>query len=84
MEQSTPKTECLSIRARDALSDILRQGAQEMLAAAIENEVAEYIDRHAALRDGQGHRLVVRNGHLPARQIQSNRPTNHTLRRPAD
>jgi putative transposase len=71
MEQSTPKTECLSIRPRDVLSDILRQGAQEMLAAAIENEVAEYIDRHAALRDGQGHRLVVRNGRLPARQIQT-------------
>jgi transposase-like protein len=71
MEQSTPKTECLSIRPRDVLSDILRQGAQEMLAAAIENEVAEYIDHHAALRDGQGHRLVVRNGRLPARQIQT-------------
>ncbi len=71
MEQGTPKTECLSIRPRDVLSDILRQGAQEMLATAIENEVAEYIDRHAALRDGQSHRLVVRNGRLPARQIQT-------------
>jgi len=71
MEQGTPKTECLSIRPRDILSDILRQGAQEMLAAAIENEVAEYVDRHAPLRDGQGHRLVVRNGRLPARQIQT-------------
>jgi transposase-like protein len=42
-----------------------------MLAAAIENEVAEYIERHAPLRDEEGHRLVVRNGHLPARQIQT-------------
>jgi putative transposase len=71
MEQSTPQTECLSIRPRDVLTDILRQGAQEMLAAAIENEVAEYIERHACLRDGEGHRLVVRNGHLPARQLQT-------------
>jgi putative transposase len=71
MEQGTPKTECVSIRPRDVLSDILRQGAQEMLASAIENEVAEYIERHAALRDDQGHRLVVRNGRLPARQIQT-------------
>jgi len=71
MEQGTPKTECLSIRPRDVLSDILRQGAQQMLAAAIENEVAEYIDRHAPLRDDEGHRLVVRNGRLPARQIQT-------------
>jgi len=71
MEQGTAKTECLSIRPRDVLTDILRQGAQEMLAMAIENEVAEYIERHAALRDGQGHRLVVRNGRLPARRIQT-------------
>jgi transposase-like protein len=61
----------LSIRPRDVLSDILRQGAQEMLATAIENEVAEYIERHAAVRDDQGHRLVVRNGRLPAREIQT-------------
>jgi len=71
MEQSTSQTECLSIRPRDVLTDILRQGAQEMLAAAIENEVAEYIEHHAPLRDEEGHRLVVRNGHLPARQIQT-------------
>jgi len=71
MEQGTPKTECLSIRPRDVLTDILRQGAQEMLATAIANEVAEYIERHAPLRDDQGHRLVVRNGHLPARQLQT-------------
>jgi transposase-like protein len=42
-----------------------------MLAAAIENEVAEYIERHAPRRDDEGHRLVVRNGRLPARQIQT-------------
>lgn len=71
MEQSTAKTECLSMKPRDVLTDILRQGAQEMLAAAIENEVAEYIGGHAQVRDDQGHRLVVRNGYLPARQIQT-------------
>lgn len=71
MEQGTSQTEYLSIRPRDVLTDILRQGAQEMLATAIENEVAEYIERHAALRDDAGHRLVVRNGHLPARQLQT-------------
>ena len=71
MEQGTPKTECVSIRPRDVLTDLLRQGAQEMLATAIENEVAEYIERHVGLRDDRGHRLVVRNGRLPARQIQT-------------
>lgn len=71
MEQSTVPTECLSIRSRDVLTDILRQGAQQMLAAAIENEVAEYIERHALVRDDDGRRQVVRNGRLPARRIQT-------------
>ena len=40
-----------------------------MLQQAIEREVAEYVDAHAHERDaGTGRRLVVRNGHLPARQ----------------
>lgn len=71
MEQSTLPAECLSIRPRDVLTDILRQGAQQMLAAAVEHEVAEYIERHALVRDANGRRLVVRNGRLPARKIQT-------------
>ena len=55
----------------DVLSEILRQGARKMLAAAIENEVAEYIDAHAHLRDADGRRLVVRNGHAQARALQT-------------
>jgi transposase-like protein len=42
-----------------------------MLATAIENEVCEYIERHALVRDDDGRRLVVRNGRLPARKIQT-------------
>lgn len=57
--------------ARDVLSEILRQGAQKMLATAIENEVQEYLAEHARQLDQDGHRLVVRNGHLPERQIQT-------------
>ena len=36
---------------------------------AVEAEVADWIDRHAHLTDEKGHRLVVRNGRLPKRQI---------------
>jgi len=71
MEQSTTEGQNLSIGSRDILTDILRRGAEEMLAMAIENEVAEYIARHAHLRDSEGRRMVVRNGHLPARTIQT-------------
>jgi len=42
-----------------------------MLAMAIENEVVEYIAEHENQRDACGYRLVVRNGHLSARRIQT-------------
>jgi putative transposase len=54
-----------------AIDDILRDGARRALQAAIEREVEEYIEQNSRHRDGRGHRLVVRNGHHPARKIQS-------------
>lgn len=56
-------------QAQDALADVLRLGAQRLLAQAIEAEVADWIDRHQDCQDAHGHRQVVRNGHLPARTI---------------
>jgi transposase-like protein len=55
--------------SKDVLSDVLRHGAQTMLAQAIEAEVAEWIESHAAFRDAEGRRQVVRNGHLPTRTL---------------
>jgi transposase-like protein len=51
------------------IDDIVRDGARRMLAAALEAEVAAYIDAYAAQRDEDGRRLVVRNGHAVARQV---------------
>jgi putative transposase len=51
------------------LSDILRQGARKLLADAVEAEVAEWMDQQAHLRDDQGRRQAVRNGHLFERTI---------------
>jgi putative transposase len=51
------------------LDELFRQGARRMLAAALEVEVEAYIAAHAELVDEHGHRLVVRNGHAPARTI---------------
>ena len=53
----------------DALTEILRAGAQKMLAAAIEREVASYVETREELTDDAGRRLVVRNGFLPEREI---------------
>jgi putative transposase len=71
MKKDTIHKEHLSSSSRDVLTTILRQGAQEMLAKAVENEVAEYLSDHEHLRDRQGRRLVVRNGYLPARTIRT-------------
>jgi transposase-like protein len=56
---------------KDVLTEILRHGACELLAAAVEAEVAGYIEEHAGHADEQGHRLVVRNGHHRERTIQT-------------
>jgi putative transposase len=55
--------------AKDVLTEVLRQGAQQLLAQAIEAEVADWIDHHRHCLDEQGHRQVVRNGYLPARTL---------------
>jgi len=48
------------------LDEIVRDGARQMLAAALQAEVAAYVDAHADQLDEAGRRLVVRNGsHLP-------------------
>jgi putative transposase len=51
------------------LDELFREGARRMLAVALEAEVQAYIAAHAELLDEHGHRLVVRNGHAPARSI---------------
>ena len=55
----------------DALTEVLKRGAQKLLETAIEEEVASYIEHHAGALDEDGHRLVVRNGYLPKRTIQT-------------
>jgi transposase-like protein len=42
-----------------------------MLAQAVEMEVEDYLAKHADLRGADGKRLVVRNGHMPERTIQT-------------
>lgn len=55
----------------NALEEILRAGARKLLAQAIENEVSEYIEINKNERDDRNKRLVIRNGHLPEREIQT-------------
>lgn len=69
MSEATTGSIAFPAASRDALTDILKQGAQLMLAAAIEAEVAEWIDAHAHLTDAVGRRQVVRNGYAQERKI---------------
>ena len=57
--------------SESCLDQILRDGAREMLGRAIEDEVAVFVGARSQLVDENGHRLVVRNGHLPERSIQT-------------
>ena len=53
----------------DALSELLRAGAQRLIEQAVEAEMQEYLNAIADRRDAQGRRAVVRNGHLPEREV---------------
>jgi len=55
----------------DMLTDVLRQGAQQMLAAAIDAEVHAFLSQYEHIRDIHGRKQVVRNGYLPERTIQT-------------
>jgi putative transposase len=59
------------LSAEDPLTTILRQGAQRLLAQAIEAEVAVLLAQYAHHRDRQGRQAVVRNGYLPEREVQT-------------
>lgn len=56
---------------QNLLEETLRKGAQRLLNEAIKEEVEQYIQAHAQCRDESDRRLVVRNGHLPERSLQS-------------
>ena len=55
----------------DQLTDVLRNGARALLAQAVEAEVADFLGTHADLKTQDGHRRVVRHGHLPEREVMT-------------
>jgi putative transposase len=55
----------------DPLTDILRKGARDLLAQAVEAEVCDLMARHAHLTDAAGRQRLVRHGHLPEREVMT-------------
>ena len=62
-------TEPVEAAGGSLLDQIVRDGARQMLAAALQAEVAAYVERFAEEVDEHGHRLVVRNGYHAAREV---------------
>lgn len=70
MEFSTSEQRIVPLPgSKDVLTDILRQGAQQLLAQAIEAEVQEWLERRTECRDERGRQQVVRNGYMKERTL---------------
>ncbi len=55
----------------DSLTELIRTGAQKLLAQALKAEVAELLATYADQSTEQGHARVVLSGHQPTRDIQT-------------
>jgi putative transposase len=70
MNETTTNVETLPLpNHKDILTEVLRHGAAQLLAQAIQAEVAAYLEERSHLRDEHGRQQVVRNGSLPQRTI---------------
>ena len=70
MEKDTKKNGfCTDEDQWSVLEQIVRRGAQEMLSAALENEIAEHVNRFKNMLDENGKRIVVKNGYHETREI---------------
>jgi putative transposase len=65
--QSSETTETF----HDALSELVRTGARQIIAQAVEAELQVFLAQYVDQRDEQGRQVVVRNGYLPERTIQT-------------
>jgi transposase-like protein len=53
----------------DPLTEVLRNGAQALLAQAVEAEIAGFLSMYAENMTQEGRQRLVRHGHLPEREI---------------
>ncbi len=55
----------------DPLTEVLRAGARQLLAQAVELEVEAFLAERAALKLPDGRARLVRHGHAPEREVQT-------------
>jgi putative transposase len=68
-ERTKPETE--DRERNDSLTNLIRTGAQQLIAQALKAEVADLLATSADQRDEQGYARVVLSGHHPKRDIQT-------------
>ncbi len=56
--------------SNNVLGELLKEGARQLLAKAVEAELAELLEQHDA-QTAEDKRAVLRNGYLPERTIQT-------------
>lgn len=56
---------------KDELTELLRQGARELIHQAVQAELSEFLAAFETRRLDDGRQAVVRNGYLPERQVQT-------------
>ncbi|MCU7879165.1 MAG: transposase, partial [Candidatus Thiodiazotropha sp. (ex Lucinoma aequizonata)] len=55
----------------DPLTELLRTGVERLIYQALEVELLELLTKHSERRTEDGKAGVVRNGHLPGRELQT-------------
>ncbi|MDR1957683.1 MAG: hypothetical protein LBQ54_01320 [Planctomycetaceae bacterium] len=53
----------------DLVTELARLGAGKLLTEALECEIAGHLAKYESVRDGQGHKQIVRNGHSKERSL---------------
>src|SRR5258708_32248108 len=61
----------IALPVADALTEVLRSGARELLQQAVEAEVGEFVWRHRELKDERERQRGGRNGYQPERTIRT-------------
>ncbi len=55
----------------DPLPQLLRTGAEQLIYQSVEAELQDLLEKHRERRTADGRASVVRNGYLPARELQT-------------
>ncbi len=53
------------VATNDPLHDLIRQGARDLIAKAVESELQGLLDQYGDVSTAEGRQALVRNGYLP-------------------